>query len=91
MAKTGFPFDPFPVIKLIYEVKSMLFRKKMERRCGYCARAARLNDEELLCGRKGIRTPDEHCIFFRYDPTRRIPKKAKAMDFSKYDNEDFSL
>ena len=28
---------------------------------------------------------------FRYDPCKRIPCKAKAMDFSKYDSEDFSL
>lgn len=69
----------------------MLFRKKIERSCAYCVHAARLGDEELLCSKKGLRTPEDHCLGFRYDPTRRIPKKAKAMDFSKYDKEDFSL
>lgn len=69
----------------------MLFRKKIERSCAYCAHAACLNEEEILCSRKGIRTPEDHCFSFRYEPTRRIPKKAKAMDFSKYDKEDFSL
>lgn len=69
----------------------MLFRKKMERRCEYCVHATRLNEDELLCSKKGIRSPENRCLFFRYDPTRRIPKKAKAMDFSQYDDADFSL
>ena len=43
----------------------MLFRKKIERSCAYCANGARLGGG--------------------------IPPKPKAVDFSKYDNEDFSL
>lgn len=69
----------------------MLFRKKIARSCTYCAHSARLNENELLCSKKGIRSPEDKCLSFRYDPTRRIPKKAKALDFSKYDQEDFSL
>lgn len=69
----------------------MLFRKKIVRSCAYCAHSARLNENELLCSKKGIRSPEDSCLSFRYDPTRRIPKKAKALDFSKYDQEDFSL
>ena len=69
----------------------MLFRKKMERRCGYCLRSAALDDATVLCTKKGIRPADEKCWRFRYDPCKRIPVKARALDFTKYDREDFSL
>ena len=36
-------------------------------------------------------TADDQCRRFRYDPTKRIPRKARALDFSKYDERDFSL
>lgn len=69
----------------------MLFRKKIERACAYCANGARLGDGQILCAKKGLKTVDDQCRKFRYDPCRRIPVKPKAVDFSKYDSEDFSL
>lgn len=69
----------------------MLFRKKMERQCGYCENGATLEDGQILCSRKGLRMPQDKCLRFRYDPCKRIPKKAKALDFSKYDQEDYTL
>lgn len=69
----------------------MLFRKKIERSCAYCLYGAHLEDGQILCSKKGIRTMEDKCQKFRYDPCKRIPKKAKALDFSKYDKEDFSL
>ena len=69
----------------------MLFRKKMEHSCGYCENGTALDDGQILCARKGLRTPEDKCLRFRYDPCKRIPKRAKALDFSKYDQEDFTL
>ena len=69
----------------------MLFRKKIERMCALCVHGTKLSDDEILCIKKGIRSPDSKCMKFRYDPCKRIPARAKAMDFSKYDAEDFSL
>ena len=69
----------------------MLFRKKIQRSCAYCQFGVALEDGQVLCSKKGVRTMDDKCMRFRYDPCKRIPLKAKAMDFSKYDNEDFSL
>lgn len=69
----------------------MLFRKKIEHSCAYCTHGAVLEGGQVLCSRKGMRTVDEKCWKFKYDPCKRIPSKAKAMDFSKYDNEDYSL
>ena len=69
----------------------MLFRKKIERSCVYCAFGTVLDDGQVLCMKKGIRGIDDKCRKFKYDPCKRIPAKAKTMDFSKYDNEDYSL
>lgn len=69
----------------------MLFRKKIERSCAYCLYGAHLEDGVILCSRKGIRTDLDKCRRFKYDPCKRIPRKAKALDFSKYETEDFSL
>ena len=69
----------------------MLFRKKMERLCTYCDSGTELEDGLILCSRKGLRKPEDKCWRFCYDPCKRIPKKVKALDFSKYDKEDFSL
>ena len=69
----------------------MLFRKKIARSCSYCRFGTKLDDEQVLCVKKGVRSADSKCMRFRYDPCKRIPLKAKAMDFSKYNTEDFSL
>ena len=69
----------------------MLFRKKIERSCAYCIHGAKLDDGTVLCSKKGMKTLDDQCLKFQYDPTKRIPAKAKALDFSKYDEQDFSL
>ena len=69
----------------------MLFRKKIERSCCYCLHGTRLEDGQVLCAKRGIRTEEDGCFRFRYDPLKRIPGKMKALDFSKYDKEDFSL
>lgn len=69
----------------------MLFRKKIERSCVYCVHGTKLDEEQILCAKKGVCPTDGKCLRFRYDPCKRIPRKAKAMDFSKYDNEDYSL
>lgn len=69
----------------------MLFRKKIERSCAYCVYGTKLDEENILCSRKGMKTCDDKCWKFKYDPTKRIPGKPKALDFSKYDERDFSL
>lgn len=69
----------------------MLFRKKIEKSCSYCIHSTKLDDAQYLCAKKGIRDQDKTCFRFRYDPCKRIPAKTKALDFSKYDQEDYSL
>ena len=69
----------------------MLFRKKIQRSCAYCVYGAHLEDGVILCAKKGIKNESDKCRRFRYDPCKRIPVKAKALDFKKYNEEDFSL
>ena len=69
----------------------MLFRKKIPSSCSYCVHATKEDDETIRCAKKGIRPCDSKCWLFRYDPTKRQPAKPKAMDFSQYDDKDYSL
>ena len=50
-----------------------------------------MNEEMMLCAKKGIVQPCDDCRKFRYDPFKRVPPKPKALDFSKYEEDDFSL
>lgn len=69
----------------------MLFRKKIERSCTYCLYGAHLEDGQILCSKKGMRSEEDKCWRFKYDPCKRVPLKARALDFAKYEEEDFSL
>ena len=73
------------------EMKTMLFRKKIERACAYCVYGTKADEDTIICSKKGMRYPEDQCRRFKYDPTKRIPGKPKALDFSKYDEQDFSL
>ena len=69
----------------------MLFRRKIARSCHYCSKATKLDDMQVLCIKRGIVNIDHSCRKFSYDPCKRIPVKAQALDFQKYDQEDYSL
>lgn len=69
----------------------MLFRKKIQRSCAYCIHGTRLEDGTILCTKKGLKMEEDKCFRFRYDPCKRIPLKAKALDFSRYEDQDYSL
>lgn len=69
----------------------MLFRKKIQRCCAYCALGTKISDDQILCAKRGTVAIDHRCRKFKYDPCKRIPRKSKALDFSKYDNDDYSL
>ncbi len=73
------------------EVITMLFRKKIAKSCEYCTHGTLLDHEQVLCVKKGLVANVEKCRKFSYDPCKRIPCKPKAIDFSQYNNEDFSL
>ena len=69
----------------------MLFRKKQVKACAYCTHGTELEEDTILCAKKGIRQDTDSCRKFRYDPCKRIPPKSAVPDFEKYKTEDFSL
>lgn len=69
----------------------MLFRKSIEPRCTYCQRGAEVDEDHVICAKKGIVSAGSHCRFFKYDPLKREPSAPAVPDFSKLDDEDFSL
>ena len=69
----------------------MLFRKKIEKSCSYCMHGTKLDEEQVLCAKRGVVNVCSKCRKFAYDPCKRIPLKPKALDFMKYDQEDYSL
>ena len=69
----------------------MLFRKKIPRQCEYCVYATSLDEANMLCSKKGVVDATQKCMKFTYDPCKRIPSRPKAVDFSKYNEEDYSL
>ena len=69
----------------------MLFRKKMEPRCAYCAKGRTLDDEQVACVKKGIVAPEDHCASFVYDPLRRVPPRPVKLPVDKLKQEDFEV
>lgn len=69
----------------------MLFRKNIEPRCAYCAKGRTINDDEVVCSRKGIVAIDFHCRAFRYDPLRREPPRPVKLHTEKLAEEDFKI
>lgn len=69
----------------------MLFSRKMPRSCRYCACGTQVTDEQVLCNKRGLVSVYYACRKFEYDPCKRIPVKAKALNLKKYADDDFSL
>lgn len=69
----------------------MLFRKKIIRSCSYCQHGTPMDEEQILCSKRGVVSANYSCRKFRYNPCKRIPPKMKALDLEKYQDADFSL
>lgn len=69
----------------------MLFQKKIEPRCAYCAKGAPLEEGRILCAKKGVVGSGSHCPSFKYDPFKRVPPKPAPLDTGKLDDADFRL
>ena len=69
----------------------MLFQKKMDPRCAYCERSAKLDADSVMCIKKGVVAAGGSCRKFKYDPLKRIPPRPAVPDFSRLKDEDFTL
>ena len=69
----------------------MLFQKDIEPRCCYCQRGTQLDEEQILCVKKGVVSPGSSCRSFRYDPRKGIPPPRVPLVRGKWRDEDFPL
>lgn len=69
----------------------MLFDRNIEPRCAYCKHGTTLDEEQVLCVKKGVMSPVGSCRRFRYDPLKRIPPKPATASFAHLKDEDFTL
>ena len=70
---------------------AVLFEKKMEPRCAYCARGTRLDEKSILCAKRGVVPAGNACRAFQYDPLKRVPPRPAPLDFDRWKEEDFTL
>ncbi len=50
------------------------------KKCTYCEFASKtLDAEKMICKKKGIVHADYKCHSFRYDLTKRVPKRLPAL------------
>lgn len=69
-----------------------MFRQKVEPACSYCSHAIAISEKNVTCvKKKKYMDLDGKCFRFQYDPLKRVPAKQKALDFSKYEEYDYSL
>lgn len=69
----------------------MLFRKDIEKYCIYCVHSRPLNEEQMLCRKKGIVMQNYSCRSYSYDPLKRTPPQKVTLDLSRFSDEDFIL
>ncbi len=68
-----------------------LFQKSIEPRCAYCAHGRALDQEQILCVKKGVMAAGSHCRSFRYDPLKRVPPRPAKLPGVGLPDEDFKL
>ena len=59
----------------------MLFEKKMDPRCAYCQRCAPLDEESVMCIKRGVVPAGFHCRAFKYDPLILYCNRRGALSF----------
>ena len=69
----------------------MLFSKTIEPRCAYCQRGKTIDEETVLCKKRGVMAAEDSCRSYRYDPLKRTPPRLSVPDFSRLKEEDFTL
>ena len=68
-----------------------LFRNNIDPRCAYCTKGQQVNERDVLCVKKGIVLPEQHCAAFRYDPMKRVPPRPASLQSERLKDSDFSL
>ena len=68
-----------------------LFQKKIDPRCTYCTYGRALNDEQVVCSKRGVMSAGSHCRSFKYDPLKRVPPRPIKLKGTSIPDEEFHL
>lgn len=67
-----------------------LFGNGIKPACKYCEEAfSRLDDDKVMCMKRGIVSTDYSCRKFRYNPLLRVPPRPLALE--KLEKAEFEL
>lgn len=70
--------------------KSKLFGSDIEPACEYCLNGSSAEDGlTVACRYRGIKSINDKCRRFKYDPLKRVPKRQP--DLPTYNEDDFKL
>ena len=65
---------------------------KTEHCCKYCSHGAYSPiSREVICSYHGIVSKRHICRKYKFDPFKLKVRRARVMDFSKFNAEDFSI
>lgn len=71
---------------------SKFFSHEIDPACRYCSVGTPNIDENfVLCPKKGVMSADSSCESFRYDPLRREVRRKPALDTSGLSADAFKL
>ncbi|MDD6188528.1 MAG: hypothetical protein PUB32_02990 [Clostridiales bacterium] len=69
----------------------MLFRKNVEPCCSYCAHSSPIDEETVICVKKGVVKSWGKCRRFEYDPLKREPETPSKPVTSGLSEDDFKI
>lgn len=69
----------------------MLFRKDVEPCCAYCVHGSYIDDESVICVKKGVMKSWGKCRRFEYDPLKRQPEAPSKPLTKGFKEEDFEI
>ena len=69
-------------------LKKNLFGNTITPSCEYCRYVTKSADGKLVC-QSGIKSPEQTCKKYTYDPLKREPKSTPNLP--KYSAEDFKI
>ena len=68
------------------------FSAEMDPACRYCSVGTpNIDDDYVLCPKKGVMSACSSCPSFRYDPLRREVRRMPHLDTSGYTADTFKL
>ena len=69
----------------------MIFDRKIAPSCEYCRYGSLIDEDHIVCVKRGVIESGNPCRRFRYDPLKRSPDAQPGYKPGSYSDDDFSL